>query len=110
MFYLTEDGTLYDSEKTIIPTNLPGNIRKADSLFKLLQIYDFVYTQSEQGEDVGFITERTKEYFVVTFTHRNSKVKFKYENDKKLRLIKELWTRTNAKTFRRFWKDSEEKY
>lgn len=102
MFYLTEDGTLYDNTKDELP-NLEPHIRAANNIFKLLQMYDFVYTQSEKGEDVGFVTETTQDYFVVTFTHRNTKVKFKYEDDKKLRLIKELWTRTNAKTFRRFW-------
>lgn len=104
MYYLTEDGSLFNDKETNIPV-IPEHIRCADNLFKLLDVYDFVYTQSEKGEDVGFVTEITKEYFVVTFANRNSKVKFKYENDKKLRLIKELWTRTNAKTFRRFWKE-----
>ncbi len=105
MYYLTEDGSLFDDKITELPL-IPNHIRKANNLFRLLDVYDFVYTQSEKGEDVGFITEKTNEYFVVTFTNRNSKVRFKYENDKKLRLIKELWTRTNAKTFRRFWKEN----
>lgn len=104
MWVLTKDFHLYDSTETNI-VDLPKDEIKiaTDNLFKLIKVFDFVYTRSELKEDFGFVCEVAKDYFVVTFSKMNKKVRFNIDGDKKLRLIKEIWKPVNDKTYRKIW-------
>lgn len=88
---------------------IPENeiLQKTDNLFKLIKVFDFVYTKSDFKEDFGFVCEVTDDHFVVTFSKMNKRVTFRFEEDKKLRLIKEIWKPTNEKTYRKIWSSKE---
>lgn len=78
-----------------------------DEIFNIIEVYDFIYTSSEKGEDVGFVTKKTKNAFVVTFSNMCKRVTFYLNKDKKSRFIKEIWKAAGKNIFRKVWTKDE---
>lgn len=110
MWVLTKECHLYDTSKIDISTISEDEIKcQEENLYRLISMFDFVYTRSEIKEDFGFVCEVTKDYFCVTFSKMNKKVTFNFDGDKKLRLIKEIWKPLNDKTYRKIWSEKDAK-
>ena len=104
MWILTKNYHLYNVPENSLNKISKDNILQVDdNLFKLIKVFDFIYTKSEIKEDFGFVCEVTNEYFCVTFSKMNKQVKFRFTKDKKLRLIQELWKPTDENTYRKIW-------
>lgn len=78
-----------------------------EELFNFINVYDFVYTKSDRGEDVGFVTKKTKNALVVTFSNMCKRVTFYLNKDKKLRLVQEVWKPIGRTAYRKVWSRDE---
>lgn len=106
MWVLTKECRLFDTDKVDIDYLPKEEIKKiSENLYRIISVFDFVYTKSELKEDFGFVCEVTKDSFWVTFSKMNKKVKFNFDGDKKLRLIKEIWKPVNDRTYRKIWSE-----